>query len=290
MPQRDRPLDNSIEIITPENIAFHYRVAGPFPRLQAYAIDTAIRLLIMLSLLLIGSPMSDALAGAWLAVVLVTWFLLEWFYGALFETYLNGQTPGKRLMSLRVLSIDGQPIDGLQAVLRNILRAADEMPWLMLSGWSASPAAAIPLSAAGVLCMTLTSRFQRLGDVACGTMVVFEERSWLRGIVRVDEPRVRQMALELPVDFLPTRSLQKAVAAYVERRRYFSGPRRRELSRRVGEALVRHLHWPEDTDHDLLLCAIYLRACYGSDGRPPRESSHVSRPETLANAPQEVAP
>lgn len=38
-------LDTYIEIVTPENIAFQYRVAGPFRRLPAFLIDLAIRLL-----------------------------------------------------------------------------------------------------------------------------------------------------------------------------------------------------------------------------------------------------
>ena len=43
----------------------------------------------------------------------------------LFETFLNGQTPGKYVLGLRVLTDNGQPINGMQATLRNLLRAAD---------------------------------------------------------------------------------------------------------------------------------------------------------------------
>ncbi|NTW99865.1 MAG: RDD family protein, partial [Geobacteraceae bacterium] len=43
---------------------------------------------------------------------LIAMFLLEWFYGGVFETYMNGQTPGKRVMGIRVLTVDGQPING----------------------------------------------------------------------------------------------------------------------------------------------------------------------------------
>ena len=49
-------------------------------------------------------------------------FLVSWFYGGFFEAYWNGQTPGKRIMGLRVLSTNGRPINGYQAVLRNLLR------------------------------------------------------------------------------------------------------------------------------------------------------------------------
>ena len=46
----------------------------------------------------------------------------------LFEAFWNGQTPGKHMLRLRVVSDEGQPINGLQAVLRNLLRAADAQP------------------------------------------------------------------------------------------------------------------------------------------------------------------
>ena len=63
---------------------------------------------------------------------LIAMFVLEWFYGGIFETYMNGQTPGKWVMGIRVLTVDGQPINGLQAVLRNILRTVDLYPMLSL--------------------------------------------------------------------------------------------------------------------------------------------------------------
>ena len=42
MTQPQRQLDSRIEIVTPENIAFHYVLAGPFRRLPAYLIDCGI--------------------------------------------------------------------------------------------------------------------------------------------------------------------------------------------------------------------------------------------------------
>jgi uncharacterized RDD family membrane protein YckC len=129
---RAAPLDNTIEIVTPENIAFHYRVAGPFRRLIAYGLDFLIRGIMLgvvtFSLLLLF----PVLQGVSLAAQSILWFLFAWFYGGVFETYMNGQTPGKRIMGLRTLTLDGQPINGLQAVLRNIMRTVDTMPLIPL--------------------------------------------------------------------------------------------------------------------------------------------------------------
>ena len=254
-------LDSSIEIVTPENISFRYELAGPFRRLPAFVIDFAIRLGIWL-VGMFAMAMTGLLSGfAGIGVLLILWFLLEWFYGGLFETYWNGQTPGKRVMNVRVLSTDGRPINGLQAVMRNILRFADMMPMLPLSAVAGEAAAmAIPTGLIGLVTPMCNRRFQRLGDLVCNTMVVIEERSWLFGVAKVEDARAAQLAEYIPVNFPIPRQLSRAVATYVERRRFFSAARRREIARHLAQPLVERFHLPSDTSYDLMLCALYHRA------------------------------
>src|SRR5690606_8928029 len=103
---------------------------------------------------------------------LIAAFGIHWFYGGLFETFLNGQTPAKWLLGLRVLTTNGQPINGMQAVVRNILRAADMMPLLSVEMFGIpQPGYIIPTMMAGLVTMTFSGRYQRLGDLVCGTMV-----------------------------------------------------------------------------------------------------------------------
>ena len=130
-------LDSSIEIVTPENIAFRYEVAGPFRRLPAFVIDLVIRFAVCVAAMFVMGFVGLLGGFPGVGILLLMWFVLEWFYGGLFETYWNGQTPGKRTMGIRVLSENGQPINGLQAVMRNILRFADLMPVLPLSALGA---------------------------------------------------------------------------------------------------------------------------------------------------------
>ena len=193
-----RQIDSRIEIVTPENIAFEYRVAGPFSRLPAYIIDLVIRvlLLVILSLLFIITFGVAGLIGMGVGMALVTWFVVSWLYGGLFETFLNGQTPGKWLMSLRVLSTDGQPINALQAVLRNVLRSVDGLPIVLLP-----PFATVPLYQLGLLASFANDRYQRLGDLACGTIVVFEDRPRLHGVALVNPHDIMALAAALPNDF-----------------------------------------------------------------------------------------
>jgi uncharacterized RDD family membrane protein YckC len=253
------PLDTTIEIVTPENIAFQYRLAGPFRRLNAFLIDLALRGLVLLLVLFSQIPLVQIFGEALGAFLLVIWFFMEWFYLGIFETYFNGQTPGKRLMGIRTLTLDGQPINGLQAVLRNILRSVDSMPWLSLEVVGGPPMYFIPTYVLALISMAMNPRFQRLGDFVCGTMVVVEERRWFRGVAKMEDPRAIQLAALLPADLQPSRTMARAVAAYVERRRFFSPARRHEIAHSLGRQLVTRCGLPEETSDDLLLCAFYYR-------------------------------
>jgi len=168
-----------------------------------------------------------------------------WFYGGLFETFCNGQTPGKRLMEIRVLSIDGRPIDGLQAVLRNILRVVD-----------APPPFFPPI---GLVAAAMNRRFQRLGDLAAGTMVVVEEPRWFHGVVRISDPQAVWLAGQIPPGFQASRSLARALALYVQRRLHLAWPRRIEVAAHVAAHLRDRFQLPPATDLDQLLCGLYHR-------------------------------
>ena len=259
MAAQNGQLDNRIDIVTPENIAFHYQVAGPFRRLPAYLVDLMIRigLAVAMMILLVICFAVVRLPNVGFGAGLVCWFVIEWFYGGLFETFWNGQTPGKRLMEIRVLSIDGQPINGIQAVMRNVLRAVDSLP--------------PPFYVLGLIAAGMNNRFQRLGDLACGTMVVIKEPKWFHGVVRITEPAAIQLASQIPADFPVNRSLARGLASYVQRRGNFAWPRRLEIARHLSEPLLERLALPPATDPNLLLAALYHRTFIGDreDGQSP---------------------
>jgi uncharacterized RDD family membrane protein YckC len=257
-------LDTAIRIVTPENIAFEYRLAGPFRRLTAYLLDLVLRLG-FLGFCAIGLLLAFGAVGLpelGIGAVLFLWFLLDWFYGDIFEAFWNGQTPGKHLLRLRVLSDTGQPINGWQAVLRNLLRVVDAMPAVF---W-------LPLYQVGLAAMMTNHRFQRLGDLVCGTMVVVEEQQRLYGVVRVDEPEAIRLASYLPANFEVSRSLARTLSAYVQRRRGFTPARRAEIARHLGAPLREKFNLPPGTSHDLLLCALYHLAFIARAGSEPGAS------------------
>ncbi|TVS20067.1 MAG: RDD family protein [Planctomycetaceae bacterium] len=276
-------LDTTIQVVTPENIAFDYRVAGPFRRLPAFLLDLAIRIGAFILIVFIINFFTGAGGGGLaVAVILIGWFVSEWFYGGLFEAYWNGQTPGKRMMGLRVLTTDGQPINGLQAVMRNVFRTADMYPMLSLQILGDVPPAYIfPTFFVGLAVMACNRRFQRVGDLVCGTLVVIEEKPWLTEVAKVEDPRTAQLAELLPADFRVSRSMAQTLSSYAERRRYFTPARRREIAGHLGEPLLRRFGLPADTSYDLLLCALYYRT-FISDRPEESPRREVPRHHDLA--------
>ena len=243
--KRTNQLDTVIRIVTPENIAFTYQLASLSQRAIAYCIDMLVLVFIEL---LIGCVLMFMVSflyvpgGFAMAIMFVTVFFLYWFLGAFFETVWNGQTPGKRLLGIRVLSTEGQPINSFQAVVRNILRFADLMPF---NGGIAFVA------------MLCNKRFQRFGDILCGTMVTIDEHTYGRHeLVRFKHPDIFRVTEMLPPIALTPETL-KALALYVHRRKAISPRRREHIAAILAIPLIERHGLPENVTSDLLLCAVY---------------------------------
>ena len=95
------------------------------------------------------------------ALTVVMIFAVPILYGIAFEGYWRGQTPGKRLLRLRVMDASGLRLDLRQVIVRNLLRAVDTLPYFYFVG--------------GVACLT-SAKAQRLGDLAADTVVVRAEK------------------------------------------------------------------------------------------------------------------
>lgn len=257
-------IDLTAVITTPENIQFEYRIAGPFRRLPAFLLDFAIRMMCVIAFYIvafIGGVTVSLPTGMIFFLIMLVSFAFDWFYGLFFETYWNGQTPGKWLTQIRVISVDGRPINAYQATVRNFLRLADFAPMVSFEAFSADapPAYAVPTFLVSLICMTLSPRFQRLGDLAAGTMVVVNERSWVPSNVKLEDPRVASLSEHIPPNFRMSPTLAKAIALYAERRSRISVGRRTELASHLAKPLLKQFNFLADTSPDLLLCSLYYR-------------------------------
>lgn len=173
-------LDTTRRVATPEGIELTLHLAGPVPRALAWAIDLAIRIGIVLA---IWIPAAQLGRAGW-GVVLLAMFFVEWLLPAWFEAAWRGQTPGKRLMGIMVLNDDGTPVRWPAALTRNLLRAADFLPLLY---------------GLGLIAMLMNRDFKRLGDLAAGTVVVYQlERRVAAKKIPEAPAVVPPIALQLP--------------------------------------------------------------------------------------------
>jgi uncharacterized RDD family membrane protein YckC len=150
--------DSSLGVLTPEGIEFALFPAGLPIRACAYGIDKMIQWLLTALLFLASGVLRDA-AGMWLTLILL--FGVDWFYHCACELFFRGQSPGKRIMGIRVVRDDGSPVSPGASFLRNLLRFADTFLFL--------PVAFISMAA--------SRGFRRLGDWAAGTLVVYTPKA-----------------------------------------------------------------------------------------------------------------
>ena len=242
------PLDCIVQLVTPERIVIAHPLAGPSRRFVAYLIDlvllaTLVLVAIVVSLLLsLGSAagMGPALLGI---------FVLTWGYGSFCEGVFNGQTVGKHAMGIRVVSERGVPISGAQAVLRNLVGAVDGLLPFFYQTALAS--------------MFLSRKFQRLGDLAAGTMVVVEERRWRRGVTRINDPEVDALLPWLPGRIAAGSDFARVLSDFVEARHRFGPLRRAEMAEPLALPLRRRFGIPPKYSADVVLCAVYHRVFVG---------------------------
>jgi len=108
---------DKLTIETPEQIPLEFPLAGIGSRFLAIALDMLIQTLAFLLLIFAGELLVPTVARftprAWTwaaAIFFLLLFLLYSGYYALFEIFWNGQTPGKRLVRIRVIGDSGRPI------------------------------------------------------------------------------------------------------------------------------------------------------------------------------------
>jgi uncharacterized RDD family membrane protein YckC len=166
--------EETLVIETPERVPLAFALASIGNRFLAVAIDHVIQLVVILIVEWIfmtaagvGTDEDGVVLGVFqseapkwiLAIMLLIVFLLFTGYFIFFEWLWDGQTPGKRLMKLRVIRDDGRPITLWEAIARNLLRIFDAIPGLY---------------SIGLIVIFLNSRDQRVGDVFAGTVVIRE--------------------------------------------------------------------------------------------------------------------
>lgn len=205
-------LDAAVMSETPEGILIELRPAGLAARFYAFMLDWFIRITV---LSIAGSALAQLLGELAQGVLLVTYFAMEWLYPVAFELTRWGATPGKRAFGMKVVMDNGLPITPAASLTRNLLRAADFLPAAF---------------GCAIVSMLLRRDFKRLGDIAAGTLVVYQPKPTAK-------PKLSELVAIAPTRVLTPRD-QAALTAFAARAPSLTNERADELAALAASVAV----------------------------------------------------
>ncbi|MGN8071307.1 RDD family protein [Mucilaginibacter sp. 22184] len=150
----------TIRITTTQNIDIDYEVAGLGERIVAYIIDMAMFGVIIIATFIIFAALGSGGVGREITngIILIVYAVLYVFYDLICELAMNGQSVGKKIMKIKVISLDGARPRLGQYLLRWLFRIIDFLPGT--------------LNLCGLICVAVSDKSQRLGDMVAGTTLI----------------------------------------------------------------------------------------------------------------------
>ncbi len=157
---------NVLQVRTPENVILDFELAGIGSRGVAVVIDLLIQytLLTMIAVIMFFIAGAEALNvmlvgdnTAYIVISLLLIFVIQFGYFLLFEYFMNGVTPGKKAVGLKVMMANGEPVSLTASFIRNFIRLADMLPGFY---------------GIAILSVFFTKQYMRIGDLAANTVVV----------------------------------------------------------------------------------------------------------------------
>lgn len=168
------------QIETAQNVGIQRNVAHLGDRMLAYLIDSLIIWAYVVGMLILLISLELDMGDMWALYLLVS--LPAFLYYVLLETFWDGQTVGKNVMKIRVVTLDGAKPTFAQYLVRWLLRIVD-----------------VVLTSGGIAVLTILIRGngQRVGDIAAGTTVISEKTR-----VSLSDTILK----EIPENYVPTYS------------------------------------------------------------------------------------
>jgi len=247
-------MNEQLSVETPEQIEINYQKAGVGSRFYAALLDT----LLLALILFVGTYVNinfimqlGDVFGKWLgALGGIIIFAILWSYYIVFEITTNGQSPGKRALGLRVIKEGGYPISFTDSAIRNLVRVVDFLPVCY---------------GVGLFVMLINKDWQRLGDLAAGTLVVKTAQSDIKltsATLNASTSPINITTQEnLYIDWiqpeLVTDSDFDLIREYLGRRADLSSTRRFELSRTIGKPIAEKMGGEGTIRYDRFLEEVY---------------------------------
>ncbi|MCE0522974.1 MAG: RDD family protein [Methylacidiphilales bacterium] len=221
------------ELELPEEIDLQVELANVGSRTLAILVDLALGGLVLFIVYSLTMLLAHDEVDNWRArfsfnfmemLLLLLIFGFQWVYFNLFEWIWNGQTPGKRLLHLRVIKVDGSRVGGIDVLLRNLSRPIDTLG---------------PMGLIGLLMIFVTRKAQRLGDLMARTIVIHETKIDWSIFDQIDSPAA---AFPHPKPVAPpairlSSAQWELLHRYLNRRDQFESEARRRLALSLYESL-----------------------------------------------------
>ena len=251
-------LFNRVNLETPESIELEFTLAGIGNRVYALIIDyILLGILLFLSIViasfltyqisnynLFGGNKSDLIQWIW-AVELLVFFTIYVGYFVFFETIWQGQTPGKKRASIRVIADNGRTVDVTKALLRSLLRPIDDIFFI------------------GVFLIILSKKEKRIGDLVAGTLVIQEDKFHKKSDFK-SSPEAELLAIRIAkqaeISLLSPENFA-IIRSYLQRKDAMNQKTQKGVARRLAlqvQKIIKLSEIPENTTANLFLEAVYL--------------------------------
>jgi uncharacterized RDD family membrane protein YckC len=220
------------ELELPEEIDLQVELANVGSRTLAILVDIVLGGLVLFTVYALTMLLAHDVADDWLTrlssnalktLLILLIFGFQWCYFNLFEWIWNGQTPGKRLLHLRVIKVDGSPVSGIDVLLRNLSRPIDTLG---------------PMGLIGLLMIFVSRKAQRLGDLMARTLVIHETQIDWSIFDPIENPAAASGSTTIAAPTIRLSSAQwELLHRYLNRRDQLEGEARRRLAVSLVESL-----------------------------------------------------
>ncbi len=165
------------QVLPPEGVPLLFQIAGPGVRLAAQVTDILITLVAAVAFLILIYTLGLASPHNLTAIGSMLFFIIRIPYYVLTELLWNGQTLGKRLLKLKVISAGGGSLTAQSLVVRNLMKEAEIfLPGTLLIALDQASMTMSLISLAWIIAVLavplMNRRRQRLGDLIAGTFVI----------------------------------------------------------------------------------------------------------------------
>jgi uncharacterized RDD family membrane protein YckC len=150
-----------ININTTQNVPINFQIATLGHRIGAYCVDLGIKIgyiIFVQNIIIDNMGIGVFSMDDWsIMSIYIILYLPITFYSIVQESTMEGQTFGKKLMSIRVVKMDGYQASFIDFLIRWVFRIVDtSISMCMIGGFTA----------------IISKIHQRLGDIAAGTAVI----------------------------------------------------------------------------------------------------------------------